>query len=65
MVGLSLRESFRPFAPAVMAERVENRFFEFKGESAYMLFVASVAEDARKTCSSNFSRRRDCTAPDG
>lgn len=36
------RESFRPFAPSVLAEEVEN-WFDFAGESPYMLMVASVA----------------------
>ena len=45
------RESFRPFAPAVLAEDVEAWFDHDKG-SPYMLFVADVRED----------RRRDMTA---
>jgi carbamoyltransferase len=40
------RESFRPFAPAVLAEDSE-RFFNLKGESPYMLLVADVAEEHR------------------
>jgi carbamoyltransferase len=39
------RESFRPFAPAVLAERV-SEFFAFEGESPYMLFVAPVHQHA-------------------
>lgn len=38
---IKFRESFRPFAPAVLAERV-SEFFEHEGESPYMLFVAPV-----------------------
>lgn len=41
------RESFRPFAPAVLKERVGD-FFEMKGESPYMLLVAPVREEIRR-----------------
>ena len=40
------RESFRPFAPAVLAERVGD-YFEFCGVSPYMLVVADVAASQR------------------
>jgi carbamoyltransferase len=40
------RESFRPFAPAVLREDV-NEWFEFDGDSPYMLLVADVAESHR------------------
>jgi carbamoyltransferase len=40
------RESFRPFAPAVLQERVSD-FFEMTGESPYMLLVAPVREALR------------------
>src|SRR4051794_38492586 len=40
------RESFRPFAPAVLAEDAE-KFFDIKGESPYMLLVADVADEHR------------------
>lgn len=40
------RESFRPFAPAVLAEDVE-RYFDIKGESPYMLLVADVRDEHR------------------
>jgi carbamoyltransferase len=43
---IKYRESFRPFAPAVLAEDVEQHF-ELKGESPYMLLVAPVREDKR------------------
>lgn len=42
------RESFRPFAPAVLAEDVEN-YFELSSASPYMLLVADVKENLRKT----------------
>ncbi len=40
------RESFRPFAPAVLAEHV-SEWFGYEGISPYMLMVAPVAEDKR------------------
>jgi carbamoyltransferase len=44
---IKYRESFRPFAPTVLAEQVGD-YFEFKGESPSMLFVAPVKEARRK-----------------
>ncbi|MCX6374809.1 MAG: carbamoyltransferase, partial [Armatimonadetes bacterium] len=41
---IKFRESFRPFAPSVLAEKVSD-YFEFQGESPYMLLVAQVRED--------------------
>ena len=43
---VKFRESFRPFAPAVLAER-STEFFGLGGESPYMLLVAPVAESQR------------------
>ncbi len=40
------RESFRPFAPSVRAEKV-SEYFELDRASPYMLFVAPVAENIR------------------
>ena len=40
------RESFRPFAPAVLRERVAD-YFELEVESPYMMLVASVREELR------------------
>jgi carbamoyltransferase len=45
------RESFRPFAPSILRERV-NEWFELDGDSPYMLLVADVVK----------SRRREMTA---
>lgn len=45
------RESFRPFAPSVLRERVAD-WFELNGDSPYMLLVAEVVKQ----------RRRDMTA---
>ena len=42
------RESFRPFAPAILRDRLED-WFEIETDSPYMLFVANVkAERCRK-----------------
>jgi carbamoyltransferase len=43
---IKYRESFRPFAPAVMAEQV-SKYFELDRASPYMLLVAPVAEALR------------------
>ncbi len=43
---IKYRESFRPFAPSVLAERVGD-YFEQTSPSPYMLIVADVAEDQR------------------
>jgi carbamoyltransferase len=43
---IKYRESFRPFAPAVMAEHV-SEYFEQDRPSPYMLIVAPVKEDLR------------------
>ncbi len=43
---IKYRESFRPFAPSVLAEDV-SRYFEHQGPSPYMLIVAPVREDLR------------------
>ena len=41
---IKYRESFRPFAPSVLAERVSD-YFEVDRKSPYMLLVAKVQED--------------------
>jgi carbamoyltransferase len=41
------RESFRPFAPAVLREDVGD-WFEFEGDSPYMLIVAGVRPERRR-----------------
>jgi carbamoyltransferase len=43
---VKFRESFRPFAPAVLADR-SSEFFELDAESPYMLIVAPVHPDQR------------------
>ena len=42
------RESFRPFAPAVLKERAAD-WFELESESPYMMLVAMVANHQRTT----------------
>ncbi len=41
------RESFRPFAPSVLRERVSD-WFEIDGDSPYMLLVADVVKSRRR-----------------
>ena len=45
---VKFRESFRPFAPSVLRERVSD-YFEINQESPYMLLVAPVKNDKRVT----------------
>ena len=47
---IKYRESFRPFAPAVLAERIAD-YFEQAEDSPYMLLVANVREMLRKQVS--------------
>ncbi|WP_234733063.1 carbamoyltransferase family protein [Tellurirhabdus bombi] len=44
---IKYRESFRPFAPSVLAEDCEQ-YFEYKGVSPYMLLVHPVAKSRQK-----------------
>ncbi len=41
---IKFRESFRPFAPSILLEKISD-WFEFKGESPYMLIVSQVLKD--------------------
>jgi carbamoyltransferase len=45
-IKIKFREGFRPFAPSVLASRV-NEYFEIEDESPYMLLVAPVQESRR------------------
>jgi carbamoyltransferase len=45
---IKYRESFRPFAPAVLEERVGD-YFELEESSPYMLVVAPVRENRRRS----------------
>lgn len=47
---IKFRESFRPFAPSVIEEKVSD-FFEIERESPYMLLVAPVKREIRKEVS--------------
>jgi carbamoyltransferase len=45
---IKFRESFRPFAPIVLAEHAEE-YFDLRQPSPYMLIVAQVAEEQRRS----------------
>jgi carbamoyltransferase len=45
---IKYRESFRPFAPAVLRDKA-SEWFEFDGDSPYMLFVAGVRPQRRRS----------------
>jgi carbamoyltransferase len=47
-VKIKFRESFRPFAPSVLAEECEQ-YFEHNSVSPYMLLVQPVVKNRRKT----------------
>ncbi len=47
---IKFRESFRPFAPAVLEEKV-SEYFELDRESPYMLLVADVKKERRREMS--------------
>src|SRR5262249_9145799 len=44
---IKFRESFRPFAPSVLRERVTD-YFELDADSPYMLLVADVRPERRR-----------------
>jgi len=50
---IKYRESFRPFAPSVLAEDVED-WFDHQGISPYMLLVQDVAEKIKKEVPANY-----------
>ncbi len=52
---IKYRESFRPFAPSVLAEDCPE-YFDHKGDSPYMLLVHPVAEGRRKELPTNYSQ---------
>jgi len=57
---IKFRESFRPFAPSVLRERVHDYFEMREGEdSPYMLLVAPVRGDKRVAFSENGARGLD------
>jgi carbamoyltransferase len=49
---IKFRESFRPFAPSVLRERV-NEYFQLERESPYMLLVAGVHDNKRLAAEGN------------
>ncbi len=49
------RESFRPFAPSVLRERVAD-WFEIDHDSPYMLLVADVVKSRRKAMTAEQQR---------
>jgi carbamoyltransferase len=49
---IKFRESFRPFAPSVLRERV-NEFFDLDCDSPYMLLVAPVRTELRRAMSAS------------
>ena len=49
---IKYRESFRPFAPSVLAEDARE-YFDLETASPYMLLVAPVTERHRKAVSQN------------
>jgi carbamoyltransferase len=51
---IKYRESFRPFAPSVLAEDVAEHF-DYDGISPYMLLVHKVNENIRETLPENYS----------
>lgn len=53
---IKFRESFRPFAPAVLRERVSD-YFELTEESPYMLLVAPVARSKCRKLTAEESQR--------
>lgn len=54
---IKYRESFRPFAPAVLEEHARE-WFDLEGNSPYMLFVADVAESHRVAVSTDDRARQ-------
>ncbi len=56
-VKIKFRESFRPFAPAILREHL-SQWFQLDRESPYMLLVAEVAEDKKLPLSPEQERLR-------
>ena len=54
---IKMRESFRPFAPAVLAEEAA-RWFDLDGDSPYMLVTAPVRADRRVEVAPEDTRRQ-------
>jgi carbamoyltransferase len=54
-IKIKFREGFRPFAPSVLRERV-SEYFEFDGDSPYMLLVAPVKKERQIPMSDSAQR---------
>ncbi|MBI4691121.1 MAG: carbamoyltransferase [Nitrospirae bacterium] len=52
---IKFRESFRPFAPSILAENV-SEWFDIDRESPYMLLVANVRKDKQRSISEDEKR---------
>lgn len=52
---IKYRESFRPFAPSVLADQAE-KYFDLKGSSPYMLLTAQVSEALWKKIPENYEQ---------
>ena len=52
-LDIKFRESFRPFAPAMLPEEAE-RLFDLGNESPYMLLVDTIKEEHRKELPGNY-----------
>ena len=61
-LSIKYRESFRPFAPAVLRERC-SEYFDFEGDSPYMLFCGYVKgkRDTDFDLAEYFEKRNDMT----
>jgi carbamoyltransferase len=55
-LSIKYRESFRPFAPIILAEDA-SEYFELEGTSPYMLVVAPVRENIRRPLSDEDKER--------
>jgi len=53
---IKFRESFRPFAPSVLAEDCDQ-YFDLDSKSPYMLLVAPVKEQRRKSLPDDYAQR--------
>jgi carbamoyltransferase len=55
---IKFRESFRPFAPAILRSEVDEYFkMEPEYDSPYMLLVSSVQDDKRTSCYDDMNQR--------
>lgn len=54
-VNIKFRESFRPFAPSVLEENV-NDYFDFDYQSRYMLLVYDVLKDKRSASEEDINK---------